>query len=83
MTARLYFWQRLTAMLMVPMIAFHLVMIIYAIGNGLTAGEILARTQGSLIWGMFYSLFVAAAAIHAAIGVRTVLNEWLWMRVGP
>ena len=35
-----------------------------------------ARTRGSVLWGTYYVAFVAAAAIHGAIGVRTVLREW-------
>ena len=74
--ARLYLLQRMSAMLMAPMVFIHLGTIIYAIQGGITASEILARTQGSLFWGSFYALFVIAVAIHAAIGVRVILFEW-------
>ena len=77
MNARLYIWQRLSAAVMVPLIAGHFITIIYAVGNGLDAGEILARTQGSVMWALFYGTFVGAAAVHAGIGVWTVLGEWL------
>ncbi len=81
MTAlRLYVAQRLTAALMVPMIAVHLVTIIYAINAGLSAEEILSRTRGSVGWGGFYALFVICAAIHGSIGIRTVLQEWTLVR---
>ena len=80
MTARLYFWQRMTAALMVPLIVVHLITIVYAIGNGLSAAEILSRTQGSLLWGAFYGAFVVLAAVHAAIGVRTIIGEWAGLR---
>jgi fumarate reductase subunit C len=53
----------------------HLVTIIYAVRNGLTAAEILARTSGSIGWAAFYLIFVAAVAVHAPIGVRNVLIE--------
>jgi fumarate reductase subunit C len=72
----LYVWQRGTAALMAPMIAVHLAIIFYATRHGLTAADILARTRGNIGWGLFYALFVVAASIHAAIGVRTVLAEW-------
>jgi fumarate reductase subunit C len=29
------------------------------------------------VWASYYGLFVAAASIHASIGVRNVLTEWL------
>ncbi len=76
MTVRLYVWQRLTAALMVPLIVLHVAIIFYATRKGLTAADILSRTRGSLFWGSLYGAFVAAAAIHAGIGVRTVLTEW-------
>ena len=74
---RLYVWQRATAILMVPLIATHLVLVIYATRHQLTAGDILARTRGSFAWAAFYSAFVGAAAIHGAIGVRSVMSDWV------
>lgn len=53
----------------------HLVTIIYAVRNGLTAAEILGRTHGSIGWAAFYVVFVIAIAIHAPIGLRNVLAE--------
>ena len=76
MNVRLYLWQRATAALMLPLILVHLAVIYYATRKGLTAVDILARTRGSLAWALFYGLFVAAAAVHSAIGVRNVLTEW-------
>ena len=73
---RLYVWQRISAALMAPLVLLHLGTIVYAVTAGLSAGEILARTQGSFFWGFFYAVFVLAAAIHAAIGLRAILIEW-------
>jgi fumarate reductase subunit C len=81
LNVRLYLWQRLTAALMAPMVLVHLVVIFYATQKGLTATDILARTRGSMAWGLFYGLFVAAAAVHASIGLRNVLIEWTPLRV--
>ena len=80
MNARLYLWQRGTAALMAPLVIVHLAVIFYETRQGLSAQDILGRTRGSIAWGLFYSLFVCAAAIHAAIGLRTVLVEWGSMR---
>jgi fumarate reductase subunit C len=77
---RLYVWQRMTATLMVPLIIVHLIVIIYATNRGLSAAEILGRTRGSVVWGLYYGTFVVAAAIHGAIGVRGVAREWLGWR---
>lgn len=76
MTVALYVWQRATAAVMAPMVAVHLTVIFYAARHGMTAADILARTRGSIGWAAFYGLFVVAASIHAAIGMRNVLAEW-------
>lgn len=65
---------------MAPLVLLHLALMIVAIQGGLDSAEILARTQGSLWWGSIYSLFVVAVAIHAAIGLRVILQEWLGLR---
>lgn len=68
-------------MLLGPLVVIHLFVIIYAVRNGLTADEILNRTQGSSLWFGFYLLFVLAVTVHAPIGVRNVLNEWTGISV--
>lgn len=73
---RLYMLQRITALLMAPLVVGHLAVMIYAIQGGLTAAEILGRTQGSVLWFLFYGTFVVAVAIHGAIGLRTIAFEW-------
>ena len=80
MNVRLYLWQRLTAAAMVPLIAVHLAVIFYATRQDLTAADILARTRGSIAWALFYGVFVAAAAVHAGIGLRNILVEWSPLR---
>lgn len=72
--------QRATAVVLAACIVVHLATIVYAVRGGLSAGEILARTRGSIAWGTFYSVFVIAAAVHGAIGLRTVASEWLGFR---
>jgi fumarate reductase subunit C len=76
MNVRLYIWQRGTAAVMVPLVLLHIAVIFYATRKGLTATDILARTRASITWALLYGAFVAAAAVHAAIGLRTVLIEW-------
>lgn len=82
MTFRLYMLQRITALLMAPLVLGHLAVMIYAIQGGLTAEEILGRTQGSVLWFLFYGTFVGAVSIHGAIGLRTIAQEWGGVR-GP
>lgn len=76
LSLRLYMAQRITALLMAPLVLGHLAVMIYAIQGGLSAAEILGRTQGSLAWFTFYGLFVVAVSIHGAIGLRVIAFEW-------
>ena len=73
--ARLWIAQRASAVVLAACVAVHLVTIIYAVRSGLTAAEILGRTSGSPAWAAFYAVFVVAVAIHAPIGLRSVLSE--------
>ena len=77
MEARLFALQRLTAILMAPFVLVHVGLIIYAVRGGLTAAEILSRTQGSWFWILFYGLFVLSVSVHVPIGIRNILIEWL------
>jgi len=79
---RLYLAQRISAAIMAPLVLLHLGLMIYAIQGGLDAAEILGRTRGSLFWGSIYAVFVIAVSVHAAIGLRNVMREWLQLR-GP
>ena len=75
--AQVLLWtaQRLSAMVLGVCVLVHLVTIVYAIRNGLSAAEILGRTHGSAGWAAFYGLFVLAIVVHAPIGLRSVLAE--------
>ena len=77
---RLYLLQRLSAMLMAPLVLGHLALIIYAVQGGLSAAEILGRTQGRVFWAAYYGLFVLAVSVHAAIGLRVIAAETLGLR---
>ena len=76
LTLRLYMLQRITALVMAPLVVLHLAVMIYAIHGGVSAGEILGRTQGSILWFMAYGLFTLAVAVHGAIGLRAIAAEW-------
>lgn len=67
--------QRASAGVLAVCVLVHLVTVIYAVRNGLSAAEILGRTRGSVGWAAFYIVFVAAVAVHAPIGLRSVLAE--------
>ena len=71
----LFVAQRLSAMVLAPLVLLHLATIIYAVQDGLSAQEILSRTRGSVMWGGLYGLFVIAAAVHGSIGLRAILAE--------
>jgi fumarate reductase subunit C len=73
--SRLWLAQRASAALLAVCVVVHLATMIIAVRGGLAAAEILARTRGSVPWAVFYGVFVLAAAIHAPIGIRTVVAE--------
>ena len=76
----LWIAQRASAAVLAICVTVHLVTIVYAVRGGLTAAEIFARTRGSVGWLAFYTVFVLAVAVHAPIGLRPVLAEWLGWR---
>jgi fumarate reductase subunit C len=78
--ALLWAAQRASAAVLALCVAVHLATMIYAVQGGLSAAEILARTRGHLGWATFYVLFSLAVAVHAPIGLRAVLREWLGWR---
>jgi fumarate reductase subunit C len=78
----LWIAQRASALVLALCVAVHLATVIYAVQSGLDAAEILGRTRGNGAWLAFYLVFVAAVAVHAPIGLRAVLTEWLSWR-GP
>jgi fumarate reductase subunit C len=82
MSAVLFAAQRMTAMVLAFAVAIHIGTIIYAVRGGLTAGDILGRTQGNRWFLAFYAVFVFAVAIHAPIGLRNIFREWIGWR-GP
>jgi len=77
---RLWIAQRASAAVLALCVLVHLATLVYAVRGGLTGGEILERTRGNAAWFAFYSLFVLAVTVHAPIGLRTVLGEWLGWR---
>ncbi len=75
MSPWLYVLQRLSGLVLAPLVIVHVAVVLYAVRGGLSAAEILARTQGRAGWALFYGLFVLAAAVHAPIGLRNVVRE--------
>jgi fumarate reductase subunit C len=71
----LWIAQRLSAAVLALCVAVHLVTVVLAVRGGLSAAEILGRTKGSLPWLLFYGTFVVAVAIHAPVGMRSILRE--------
>ena len=76
---QLWIAQRVTAVFLAFFVLVHLATIIYAVRAGLGADQVLGRTRGSVGVAAFYGLFVMSAAIHGAIGLRTIGIEWLRM----
>ena len=72
--------QRASAAVLAVCVLVHLATIIVAVQGGLSGAEILARTRGNVGWAAFYTVFVLSVAVHAPIGLRAVLAEWLGWR---
>ncbi|OZI59558.1 succinate dehydrogenase [Bordetella genomosp. 11] len=81
--ARLWYYQRVSAMVLALFVAVHIGIIVYAVRGGLTGAEILARTQGSIGFAIFYGVFVLACAVHVPIGLLRIAEEWLRWRGPP
>lgn len=73
--ARLWLAQRASAAVLALAVVVHLATVILAVRGGLSAAEIASRLSGNVAWLFFYLVFVLAAAVHAPLGVRTVLAE--------
>ena len=73
--AKLWYAQRISAMVLGLCVSIHLIIIFYAIRGGLTAEEILGRTQGNVPFAIFYEIFVLACFVHAPIGLANILEE--------
>ncbi|ANN66128.1 succinate dehydrogenase [Bordetella bronchialis] len=80
--ARLWYLQRVSAMVLALFVAVHIGIIVYAVRGGLSGAEILERTRGSIGFAAFYGLFVLACAVHVPIGLLRIAEEWLRWR-GP
>jgi succinate dehydrogenase subunit C len=78
--ARLWYAQRVSAMVLAVCVLVHLAVIVYASRQGLTAAQILGRTRGNVAFAAFYSAFVLACAIHVPIGLKAIAVEWLRWR---
>ena len=75
--AKLWYWQRISALVLALCVVVHLAIIIYAVRGGLSAAEILGRTHGNWLLGGFYAVFLLACAVHVPIGLATIAAEWL------
>ena len=73
--AKLWYAQRISAMILGLCVSIHRVIIFYAIRGGLSAAEILGRTQGNIAFAIFYEIFVLACFVHAPIGLANILEE--------
>lgn len=80
--AKLWYAQRVSAMVLAVCVAVHLAVIVYATRRGLSAADILARTRGNEAFALLYAVFVVACAVHAPIGLRAIAQEWLRWRGG-
>lgn len=74
--AKRWYWQRISAMVLALCVLVHLAVMVYAVRGGLSAAEILGRTQGNWGFATFYALFVVACAVHVPVGLANIAIEW-------
>ncbi len=74
--ARRWYWQRISAIVLAVCVLVHLAIITYAVRGGLSAAEILGRTRGNWGFAAFYTVFVAACAVHVPGGLANIAQEW-------
>lgn len=72
--------QRISAMVLTLCVAVHLLTMVWVVHGGLRAGDVIGRLHGNAAWGVFYSVFVLAAAVHVPPGLRRIGEEWLGWR---
>ena len=75
--AKLWYWQRISAMVLALCVIAHIAIMIYAVRGGLSGAGILGRTRGSISFAAFYAVFVFACAVHVPVGLMRVFEEWL------
>ncbi len=73
----LFALQRLTGGILALLLFIHIATVIYAVQGGLSVEEIVNRVRGNLFWITFYGIFALTAVIHAAIGIRKILIEFV------
>ncbi len=78
--AKLWYAQRISAMVLALCVLVHLFTILYALRGGLSAAEILARTRGNTAFALFYVVFVLSVVVHAPLGLARIAEEWLQWR---
>lgn len=74
--ARLWYLQRVSAMVLAACVVVHLLVILWAVRGGLTGAEVLGRTQGNWGFAAFYAAFVLACAVHVPVGLARIAEEW-------
>ncbi len=74
--AKRWYWQRISAMVLALCVLVHLAVMIYAVRGGLSAAEILGRTQGNWGFAAFYTVFVVACVVHVPVGLSNIAVEW-------
>src|SRR5262249_13333580 len=74
--ARLWYLQRISAMVLAVCVVIHLLGIVYVSRGGLSAAEILSRTRRHALFAGYYAGFGVACAVHVRIGLKSIAEEW-------
>jgi succinate dehydrogenase hydrophobic membrane anchor protein len=76
MSVRLWRWQRWSAVVLLPLLVFHIVLQVYVIGTENIDFSGVAERLGVWIYFAVDAVLLVAVVTHAFIGVRSVLLDY-------
>jgi fumarate reductase subunit C len=74
--ARRWYWQRISAMVLALCVLVHLAVMVYAVRGGLSAAEILSRTQGNWASPPSTPSSCWPARCTCRMGLANIAREW-------
>lgn len=77
MSVRLWRWQRWSAVVLLPLLVFHIVLQVYVIGTDNVDFSGVAERLGVWMYFAVDAVLLAAVVMHALIGVRSVLLDYV------
>lgn len=77
MSVRLWRWQRWSAVVLLPLLAFHIVLQVYVIGTENIDFSGAAERLGVFMYYAVDVVLLVTVVMHAFIGVRSILLDYV------